>query len=228
MAARVCVVGAANGDLTVSAQCLPRPGETVAGTDFRRGFGGKGANQAVAAARLGAAVSLVARLGGDGFGREYLRHLAGAGLDVAHVRLDPGLPTGAAAVLVDDRAENCIVVAPGANAALSPQDVRDAAPAVRGADVLLCQMEVPPEATLEALRAARAAGVRTVLNPSPAAGLPDEALALADVCVPNETEAALLTGLAVGSPGAAEAAARRLLARGPGAVVVTLGAQGAV
>jgi ribokinase len=127
---------------------------------------------------------------------------------------------------VDDAARNTIVVVPGANLGLAPADVRDAAPAVREAAVLLGQLEVPPEATLEAFRVARAAGVRTVLNPAPAGPLPDELLRLADLCVPNETEVESLTGRPAATPGQAESAARELLRRGTGAVIVTLGDRG--
>jgi ribokinase len=227
-APRVCVVGSANVDLTFRTSRLPRPGETLAGHSFHLGLGGKGANQAVAAARLGAAVALVARLGGDAFGQEALHRYRAEGLDTAFVRADPELPTGAAAIVVDDQAQNCILVVAGANAALSPADVREAAPAIRTACMLLCQLEVPLVTTLEALQLARAAGVRTVLTPAPAAELPDEAYRLCDLCVPNETEAGLLTGREVGDVGAAEAAARELRRRGAGAVVVTLGERGAL
>src|SRR5262249_43190352 len=155
-------------DLTFRTPRLPRPGETLAANGFQVGFGGKGANQAVAAARLGADVRFVARLGGDAFGQETLRHYRAAGRDVTHVRVDAGRPSGVAAIVVDDAAGNCILVAAGANAGLAPQDVRDAAAALAGADVLLCQLEVPLETTLEAFRVAKAAGVRTVLTPAPA------------------------------------------------------------
>src|SRR5439155_11275711 len=123
---------------------------------------------AVTAARLGAAVTLVARIGNDAFGQESLRHLRADGLDTTHVRVDLERPTGTAVIIIDDAARNCILVVAGANGGLSPQDVRDAAPAIQSADVLLCQLEVPLETTLEAFRIARAAGVRTILTPAPA------------------------------------------------------------
>jgi ribokinase len=225
---RVCVVGSANVDLTFRTARLPRPGETLTGHGFQQDFGGKGANQAIAAARLGAQVSLVARLGDDPFGQQSLRRYRDEGLDVAYVRLDAGRPTGTAAIVVDDAAQNCILVVPGANAALSPQDVRAAAVAIEQADVLLCQLEVPCESVLEAFRVARAAGVRTVLTPAPAVELPAELYALCDLCVPNETEAELLTGHAAGGLDQAEAAATELRRRGVGVVVVTLGGRGAL
>src|SRR5262245_6941874 len=191
---RICVVGSANVDLTFRTPRLPRAGETVAGREFTLGFGGKGANQAVAAARLGAGVSFVARVGDDSFGAEYRQRLAAEGLDVTHVRPVAGGATGSAAILVDDNAENCIVVAPGANGRLTPAGVREASSGIDGADALLCQLEVPLETTLEAFRVARAPGVRTVLNPAPAMELPDELLRLTDMMVLNETELELLTG----------------------------------
>jgi ribokinase len=227
-APRLCVVGSANVDLTFRTARLPRPGETLAGHAFHLDYGGKGANQAVAAARLGAGVSLVARLGDDAFGRESLRRYQAENLDTAFVRIDPDRPTGTAAIFVDDQARNCILIVAGANASLSPTDVRAAAPAVAAAGMLLCQLEVPLETTLEAFRLARAAGVRTVLTPAPAVELPEELLRLCDLCVPNETEAETLTGRAVRSVAEAEMAAAELRWRGPGAVVVTLGDRGAL
>jgi ribokinase len=225
---RICVVGSANVDLTFRSPRLPRPGETLTGNGFHQDFGGKGANQAVAAARLGARVSLVARVGDDALGRETLRHYHDEGLDITHVRVDAGRPTGVAAIVVDDRAENAIVVVPGANGELSAADVREAAPAITAAAVVLCQFEVPLEATREAFRLARAAGVRTVLTPAPAQALPAELFQLCDVCVPNETEAELLTGKRVTDLHEAESAARQLLLLGPRVVIVTLGEMGAL
>jgi ribokinase len=221
--ARVCVVGSSNIDLTFRAARLPRPGETLPGRGFQLGFGGKGANQAVMAARLGAQVRMVSRVGRDVFGEQTLAHYRAEGIDASHVRADAERPTGIASIVVDDEARNCILVVAGANGALSIEDVRAAAEAIRTADVLLCQLEVPIETTGEALRLARAAGVRTVLNPAPALPLSDELLSLADLCVPNETEVEVLTGLA--EP---EAAARALRRRGPGTVIVTLGRLGAL
>jgi ribokinase len=225
---RVCVVGSSNVDLTFRTARLPRPGETLAAQAFDLSFGGKGANQAVTAARLGAGVAMVGRVGGDVFGEQLLRNYREQGVDTTHVRVDAARPSGIAAIVVDDQARNCILVVAGANGGLTPDDVRAAAGVVTAADVLLCQLEVPLEATLEALRLARAAGVRTVLNPAPAAALPDELLRLTDLCVPNEVEAEALTGRGVATVPEAEAAARALLGRGAGAVVVTLGRSGAL
>jgi ribokinase len=225
---RICVVGSANVDLTFRTPRLPKPGETLAGHAFHLGMGGKGANQAVAAARLGAEVALIARVGNDTFGQEAIRRYRAEGLDATFVRQDANCPTGTAAIVVDDAAENCIIVVAGANARLSQEDVRDASAVIQNADVLLCQLETPLEATLEAFRLARAAGVRTVLTPAPVTALPDQLLHLCDLCVPNETEMELLVGRKVDSQGDAQSAADMLRERGVQTVVVTMGGRGAL
>ena len=223
---RICVVGSSNIDLTFRTARLPRSGETLAGHDFQVGFGGKGANQAVMAARLGAAVAMVARVGGDVFGEQSLRNYQDHGIDATHVWRDAERPTGVASIIVEDTGQNCILLVPGANARLSPDDVRAAASAIESAGALLCQLEVPMETTHAALRVARRAGVRTMLNPAPAAHLDDELLQRTDLCIPNETEAGQLTGQPVTTLEEAEAAARVLWSRGAGVVLVTLGEGG--
>ena len=226
---RICVVGSANVDLTFRTPRLPRLGETVAGQSFHLGMGGKGANQAVAAARLGAQVSLVGRVGNDTFGQEATRRYRAEGIDTTFVRIDESCPTGTAAIIVDDDAENCIIVVAGANAGMTLDDVRSAARAIQGAAVLLCQLETPLAATWEAFRLARAAGVRTVLTPAPAMELPDDLLGLCDLCVPNKTEIELLTARRVESrTGMPESARSGMRERGVGTVVVTLGRDGAL
>lgn len=226
MPPRVCVVGSSNIDLTFRTARLPSPGETLTGQTFQLGFGGKGANQAVMAAHLGAQVSMVARVGGDVFGEQTVQNYRRHGIDSTHVLRDAERPTGVASIVVDDNAQNCILIVAGANAGLSVADVRAAAAAIESAGVLLCQLEVPTETTLEAFRLARAAGVYTILNPAPAADLPDELLRLTDLCIPNETEIEALIGQRVTTPDAAKEAARTLLQRGPRAVLVTLGPRG--
>jgi ribokinase len=228
MKSTICVVGSANVDLTFQTSRLPRPGETLAGQSFHLGFGGKGANQAVMASRLGALVTLIAALGDDGFGRESLRHFQAQGLDAAHILFDGERSTGVAAIVVDDQARNCILVVPGANFGLSPRHVRDAAPAIQSAGILLCQLEVPVATTLEACRLAKAAGVRTILNPAPATCLPEDLLRLADLCVPNETEIETLTGKRAATIEEAAAAARELQRMGARSIIVTLGERGAL
>lgn len=227
-APRICVVGSANVDLTFRTPRLPTPGETIGGHAFHLGMGGKGANQAVAAARLGAEVALIARVGNDSFGQEAIRHYRAEGLDTTCLRQDAHSPTGTAAIVVDDAAENCIIVVAGANAKLSPEDVREASVVIQNADVLLCQLETPLEATVEAFRLARAAGVRTVLTPAPVTALPDGLLPLCDLCVPNQTEIARLVGGIIDSSGDAQVAANMLRERGVKSVVVTLGSRGAL
>lgn len=224
-APRICVVGSINVDLTFRTRQLPRPGETLAGHGFQLGFGGKGANQAVMAARLGAQVAMVGKVGRDLFGEQTLDHFRGEGIDITYVRKDADHPSGTAAILVDDQARNCIIVVPGANQRLTPQDVRDAAEAIRQTDLLICQLEIPIETTLEALRLAGEAGISTIFNPAPAAELPGELLTLCNLCVPNETEAELLTGIALDSP---EEAALALRERGAARVIITLGDRGAL
>jgi ribokinase len=224
----ICVVGSTNIDLTFRTPRLPAPGETLAGRAFHLGYGGKGANQAVMAARLGARVTMVGKVGRDVFGEGALRNYREQGIDTTHVLVDDGRPTGVASIVVDDAARNCILVVPGANLGLTPQDVRAAAPAIEAADVLLCQLEVPIDTVREALAIARAAGVKAILNPAPAVALPDELLRLADLCLPNESEVELLTGQSAASLEEAAAAGWELLRRGPGTVIITLGERGAL
>lgn len=224
----ICVVGSANIDLTFRTARLPHPGETVAGQSMTTGMGGKGANQAVAAARIGAKVTFVARVGDDAYGMEAIRAYEAEDIDTRFVRKDQRLPTGTAAIVVDDQAENCIIVVSGANASLRPEDVSEALPAIRSADAVVSQLETPLDATFEAFRLARSLNVRTVLTPAPARELPDELLRLCDLCVPNKSEAELLTGIAITNARDARTAADRLRTRGVGTVVVTMGSDGVI
>ena len=214
-------------DLIAYAPRLPAPGETLMGTRFQTGYGGKGANQAVAAARLGAAVAMVTRVGGDVFGADMLANFAAQGIDVAQVLRTEGVSSGVAPIAVDDAGRNAIIVVAGANALLTPADVDAAAPAIGRARVLLCQLEVPIETSLRALTLARAAGVLTILNPAPAPeALPDAMLRVSDLVCPNESEASAITGIPVTDAASAEAAGRVLVGRGARAAIVTLGAAG--
>jgi ribokinase len=226
-APRVCVVGSANLDLNTYADRLPAPGETVMARRFTTGHGGKGANQAVTAARLGAAVALVARVGRDLFGRDMLDHFRAEGIDARHVTPTEGVSTGTAAITIDAAGRNTIAVTPGANGLLSAADIEAAREVIASSRVLVCQQEVPVEANLAAMRLAAKAGVPVVFNPAPATqGMPAEAYRLTSVLCPNEHEAAALTGLPVRTPAEAEAAALELMSRGAGRVVVTLGERG--
>jgi ribokinase len=224
----IAVVGSCNIDLTFRVSQLPQPGETLAGTSFQLGHGGKGANQAVMAARLGAKVYMIARVGADSFGDSALDNLQAEGIRIRDVKRDDSRPTGVAAILVDDAGQNCIVVVPGANGALMPQDIQDAAETIKTADVLLCQLEVPIETTRTAVRLARENGVRTIFNPAPAAEIPDDLFQAVDVCIPNERELAQLTGRPVESLEQIGRAAKTLLQRGPRVVVVSVGERGAI
>ncbi|HEX7977314.1 MAG TPA: ribokinase [Gemmatimonadaceae bacterium] len=226
--AQIVVVGSANTDLVVRVPTLPRPGETVTGGTFFTARGGKGANQAVAAARAGGSVALIACLGDDPLGDETLAALAAEGIAVHAVRRMPGTPSGVALILVDEGGENSIAVASGANALLAPEQVVPSVERLSPADVLVAQLETPLETVLAAARAASRVGARVILNPAPARELPDELLHLVSVLTPNEAEAARLAGmLSIAGTRALEDAATALLQRGAGAVAITLGAAGA-
>ena len=219
---KVCVVGAANIDLISYVPRLPRVGETLHGSQFRMGYGGKGANQAVMAARLRAEVTMVCKLGRDVFGEGTLENFRAHGVDTTHVTFTEDAFSGVAPIAVDPDGRNAIIIVTGANDLLSLDDLERARPAIATADVVVCQLELPVETTLSALRIAREEGVRTIFNPAPARDdLPDELFRLSDVICPNEPETELLTGMPAG-----EGAARELLARGVGAVALTLGDQG--
>jgi ribokinase len=228
ISARICVIGSANIDLIFRTQRLPQPGETLAGHSLQQCMGGKGANQAVAAARLGARVTFVARIGNDAFGIQAVKAYQSDGIDTSFVQRDTDLPTGTAAILVDDLAENCIIVVGGANQALTTQDIQNASLAIEQADLVLCQLETPVQASIAAFRIARAAGVTTVLTPAPVASVTDELLSLCDVCVPNRTEMAALVNRSVERLDDAELAAKLLRQRGVHRVVLTMGSEGAL
>ena len=223
----ICVVGSLNMDLVIKAPRLPAPGETVTGGAFATFHGGKGANQAVAAARLGARVSMVGCVGDDLFGRQLLDGLREEGIDTRAVRVDRGAPSGVALITVDPAGHNTIVVAPGANRRLTVADVDAAGETIGAADVLLTQLEVPMEAVLQAARLARARGRQVVLDPAPATPLPGELYKNVSLLNPNEGEAQWLTGITVDDEAGVHAAAEVLLARGCGAVVIKLGEKGA-
>lgn len=225
----VIVFGSLNVDLVVRAPRLPRPGETLAGTAFERVPGGKGANQAVAAARMGARVALAGRVGVDADGELLLAGLAAEGIDTTRVAQDRGAPTGIASIVVADDGSNQIVVVPGANGRVTEADAEALAPLLGPGSVLMLQQEIPPGAVHRAARIARERGAFVVLDPAPAEGpLEPELLALVDLLTPNESEAAALTGRPVTTPAEARAAARHLAARGARNVVVTCGAHGAI
>ena len=226
--ARIVVVGSSNIDMVVKSDMIPRAGETVLGGDFVMVPGGKGANQAVCAAKLGADVKLVARIGDDVFGETSLQNFRTVGVDTAFVTKDPTAPSGVALIVVDRGGENAIVVAPGANHALMPADVDCAEQAIADADALVVQLEIPQGTVAHAIDLAHSLGVAVVLNPAPMRPIPTDVLRKVDVLVPNQHEAAGLLGKAGGGADLdARSAAGGLMALGVGSLVITLGAKGA-
>jgi ribokinase len=222
---RVCVVGAANIDLISYVPRLPRLGETLHGERFQMGYGGKGANQAVMAAKLGARVVMVTKLGRDVFGEDTLGNFREWGVDTEHVLFTDEASSGVAPIAVAPDGSNSIIIVTGANDLLTEEEIERARPAIASASVLVCQLEIPVEISLAALRVAREEGVTTIFNPAPARSeLPDDLYRLSDVLCPNEPETELLVGRPIA--GEEEAAARELLARGAGAVILTLGERG--
>ena len=191
---KIVIVGSANTDLIVRADRIPSPGETVLGGEFRIVSGGKGANQAVAVARLGGDALFVARIGTDLFGDELMARYTAEKMDTSHVVRDSQAPTGVALITVDNSAENCIVVAPGANARLSRKDIDDVRPELAKAGYLLIQLEIPLETVEYAIQTAAELGVRVILNPAPAAQIDEKYLKYVYLLTPNESECALLTG----------------------------------
>jgi ribokinase len=224
----ITVVGSINMDLVVRVAHLPLPGETVLGQDYQAIPGGKGANQAVAAARLGANVAMIGCVGDDVFGRLLQDNLRREKVDLVGVQVVPEASSGVAMITVDDLGRNTIVVASGANLAMTPQQVADSMESIADIDVLVLQLESPMDCVLEAARIARARGAKVVLNPAPARPLPVEIYPYIDVLIPNESETSLLTGLPVYGIGQAEAAAQALVRAGARSVVLTLGERGAL
>ncbi|MEA1030992.1 ribokinase [Pseudomonas sp. Fig-3] len=226
MPAKVVVVGSLNMDLVTRAPRLPRGGETLIGESFCTIPGGKGANQAVAAARLGAKVSMVGCVGSDAYGQQLRGALLAEGIDCQSVSVVAG-SSGVALIVVDDNSQNAIVIVAGANGVLTPDVLDRFDEVLRSADVIICQLEVPDATVGHALKRGRELGKTVILNPAPASRpLPADWYACIDYLIPNESEAAVLSGLAVDSLETAEAAATQLLAAGAGKVIVTLGAQG--
>lgn len=224
----ILVVGSVNTDMVVKTTRLPDPGETLLGGAFLLAQGGKGANQAVAAARLGGAVTFVGRVGADTFGDANVDGLRRNGVEIRHVVRDETHPSGVALILVDRVGENMIVVAPGANGHLSPSDVDAAKVAFEAADILLAQLEVPVETVERAVERACERGTPVILNPAPSRPLRREFLEKISVLTPNRTELGMLTDRVVDKDAGVEDAARELLNEGVRAVVVTLGEEGAL
>jgi len=228
MAPRIAVVGSANTDLITFSDVFPRPGETIFGQNFDLGFGGKGANQAIAARLCGAEVVMVARVGNDLFGEATIKNFASFGIDTTHVKIVPGVPTGVAPIFVDPSGQNRIIVVKGANDRLLPADVDAAAAQLRGVDTIILQFEIPLETIYHTVRFARANNIRCIVNPAPALPADLGELAAADYFIPNETEAELIGGQPVRTVEEAVACANALLRKGFRKVVLTLGARGSL
>jgi ribokinase len=224
----ILVVGSSNTDMIIKVQRIPKPGETILGGEFASAAGGKGANQAVGAARAGGAVTFVARLGQDMFGDKALAGFIADGINVDYVVRDQAAPSGVALIFVGENGENSIAVASGANANLTPADLKKAKSAFSRASVVVLQLETPLRTVEAAIKLAATAGARVILNPAPARSLSNDLLRRVYLLTPNETEAELLTGVVVNNEAAAAKAADALLARGVENVIITLGARGAL
>ena len=225
---RIVIVGSSGTDMIIKLDRIPRPGETLLGGEFHITGGGKGANQAVSAARAGGNVAFVARLGQDEFGDHAIAAFVKERVNVDHIYRDRKVSTGVALIFVDKHGENSIGVAPGANGRLSPADLKKARKIFTDAGVMVVQLEIPLETVQTAALLAAKSGARVILNPAPARALPDELLRHVSILTPNETEAELLTGIKVDSDSAAAKAASILRARGVQTVILTLGARGAL
>ncbi len=227
MGSGIVVVGSSNTDMIIKLDRIPRPGETVIGGEFSTAPGGKGANQAVAAARAGGKVTFIARVGDDVFGTQAVAGFVADGIQSGHVIKDPDSPSGVALIFVDERGENSIAVASGANARLTSDDIVSAHDAIASAGVLVTQLETPLETVRAAVELAAEHGVRVVLNPAPAQPLGVEILQHVSVLTPNETEAELLTGIEIANDAAVLAAAQKLNSLGVESILITLGSRGA-
>lgn len=222
----ILVIGSSNTDMIIKTDRLPRPGETVGNGDFSVVNGGKGANQAVAAARAGGQVTFITCIGDDLFGGQQLENFRQSGIDTEHVFTLSGIPTGTALIMIDSAGENCIAVAPGANGQMQQRHLDKADAAFDRADWVLLQLEVPLETVGYATRKAESFGARVILNPAPASALPDELLARVHTLVVNETEAALLAECPVENDADIRKAAQKLLTKVQDTVIITLGAGG--
>lgn len=225
---KIVVLGSLNMDLVVQAQRLPLGGETILGEAFHEIPGGKGANQAVAMARLGADVKMIGRVGNDGFGTALLETLVQDGIDVSQIHKVDGISTGVALITLQTSGENSIIVVPGANSQLTPSDIEAVAADITSAKTFVTQLETPIETVKAALTLAKKGGAFTILNPAPAQALDAALLAQVDLLTPNETELALLSGMPTENLEQVTLAAKALMAQGVKALVVTLGSEGAL
>jgi ribokinase len=222
----IIVVGSSNMDLVAKAPRIPVTGETLTGTDFFMVPGGKGANQAVAAAKLGAEVVFVAKLGKDVFASKSLENFKSVGINAKHIEQLDGVPSGIAIIAIDDNGKNIIIVVPGANGKLTPADIDKAESDIANAAVVVAQLEIPIETVEQAAKLANKNNVPFILDPAPAKPLSDELLSMVDIIKPNETEAEIITGIKVTDEASATKAADALLAKGVKTVIITLGEKG--
>jgi len=223
----IVVVGSTNTDMVIKASHLPQPGETILGGTFFMSAGGKGANQAVAAARLGGSVLFIAKTGYDIFGKQSIELLEKEGIDISGIRRDHYQPSGVALITVDDKGENCIVVAPGANAALTVEDIDEVKEKIENASLLLIQLETPIETVEHVATIAASKKIKFILNPAPAAKLNDELLKKISIITPNQKETEMLTGIKVMDELSAKQAVNFLHNKGIETVIITMGAMGA-
>ncbi len=224
----IAVVGSANVDLTTFNDVFPRPGETIFGKKFDLGFGGKGANQAVAARLCGANVGMVAKVGSDLFGNATIKNFESLGIDATYVRIAEGVSSGVAPIFVDSSGQNRIIVVKGANDTLSPEDVDAAAPLLRKADTIVLQFEIPLRTVYHTVKFARANGIRCIVNPAPSQPIDFKEVGAVDYFIPNESEAEAITGMPVRSIDEAKKCAEFLLREGIQKVVITLGERGSL
>lgn len=227
MEGKILVVGSSNTDMVIKSDKLPLPGETVLGGEFFMNPGGKGANQAVAAARLGGQVTFVAKVGNDMFGRQALQQFKQEKINTEYITIDAGHPSGVALIVVDNKGENCISVASGANNALAPDNVKDALAALDAAAIVLLQLEIPLRTVESVVQESFEKGLKVILNPAPAQELPSALYPLLHFITPNETEAELLTGIKVTNIQTAQEAALKFQEWGVPNILITLGAKGA-
>lgn len=228
MSKDIIVIGSCNTDMVIKADRLPVPGETIIGGSFMMNPGGKGANQAVAAARLKGNVHFIAKTGNDLFGKRSIEQYEDEGIHAENIYSDPTLPSGVALIMVDMNGENSIAIASGANGSLSPEDIRKAQPTIEKGDILLMQLEIPIETVEYAAQIASEQGIKVILNPAPARALSNKLLQNLYMIIPNETEAEILSGIKVTDWESARKAADIISAKGVDIVVITLGSKGAL
>lgn len=224
---RICILGSINMDLVLRVDRMVKSGETILSKDYKKISGGKGANQAVAAKRLGSNVCFIGKVGDDENGYQLIKVLKQDQIDISNIKYSESSPTGMAIITVDDSGSNSIIVVPGANMEISEKDIEEAEEIIKNSKLLIAQFETPLESTIDAFRVAKANGVTTILNPAPAKKVSDELLKLTDIIIPNETEAFELTGVKVEDIEGVKKAAKVFVEKGVKFVIITLGERGA-